>query len=357
MSTNLPAPAARPGSLPWLARGLKIRPRHAGYIFLLNLGIAALVGIDDPRPFIHQFISIEVAGFAMAYWVRCFEPWRSGRPLRTTALAVFIAAVTGTALTVALKVGSGLSTPQYYLGGVAHLVESVVFVALNGMFISALVVSQLRDTINREALRKAEAEQLLLSRQAVEAELRLMQAQVEPHFLFNTLSNVQFLVETDPKAAARMLAHLTDYLRAAIPQLRQRSTTLAQEARLAESYLAILQMRMGPRLQYRVEIPPDLGSSEIPPMMLLSLVENAIQHGVEPSAGGSEVLVQARRSGTDALEIVVRDTGRGLLGTPGDGVGLSSIRERLQALYHGRGSIALEGNQPTGVVATLRIPL
>ncbi len=352
---GLPAPRTGNRLLELLARGFRFRGRHLLLLFVLNLGISALASLEDERPFLHPFISVQTTGIAIAYWVKCFSPWNARRPMATLALAVAIGTICGVSLTMAIKLAAGLYTIDYYTGNAAHFALSTLYAGFVGMIVSALVVNQFREARNREALRQAEAEHLLLSRQAVEAELKLMQAQVEPHFLFNTLSNVQFLVETDPAAAARMLGHLTDYLRAAIPQLRQHTTTLAQEARLAESYLAILQMRMGRRLRYRVDVAPELGECEIPPMMLLSLVENAIQHGVEPCAQAGEVHVSAERRGGE-LHIVVRDTGQGLAGTPGAGVGLSSIRERLQAIYRGAARISLEENPGGGAIATLCLP-
>src|SRR5207253_149998 len=131
-----------------------------------------------------------------------------------------------------------------------------VFAAfINGLLISLIFFVKFRETRAAAALQKAEADRHLLSKQAIEAELKLMQAQVEPHFLFNTLASVQFLTETDPPKAGQMLGHLLAYLRAALPQLRSGSSTLGQEAELASAYLSIMQMRMGPRLSFAVDIP------------------------------------------------------------------------------------------------------
>ena len=118
-----------------------------------------------------------------------------------------------------------------------------------------------------------------------------MQAQVEPHFLFNTLASVQFLTETDPPKAGQMLGHLLAYLRAALPQLRSASTTLGQEADLAQAYLSIMQMRMGSRLAFAVDVPAELRTQPLPPMLLMSLVENAVKHGIEPKAEGGNVRI------------------------------------------------------------------
>ncbi len=187
-----------------------------------------------------------------------------------------------------------------------------------------------------------------------------MQAQIEPHFLFNTLASVQFLTETDPGQAGRLLGHLIDYLRAALPELRAKSTTLGREADLAKAYLEILATRMGPRLAFAIDVPADLRTHPFPPNMLISLVENAIKHGVEPAADGGRITVVARRV-EDRLEVEVADTGRGLAasrggGTHGDGVGLTNVRERLAALYGERGRFRIEENAPRGARAIIAIP-
>jgi LytS/YehU family sensor histidine kinase len=186
-----------------------------------------------------------------------------------------------------------------------------------------------------------------------------MQAQVEPHFLFNTLASVQYLTETDPREAGRLLSHLIDYLRAALPQLRASSTTLGKEVGLAAAYLNILKMRMGPRLLFDIDVPPDLAQHPFPPNLLISLVENAIKHGVEPAADGGTIRVSAERDGA-ALVVNVTDTGRGSAGAatdmPGNGVGLANVRERLAALYGTLGRFTLSSEPPNGTRATLSIP-
>jgi LytS/YehU family sensor histidine kinase len=184
-----------------------------------------------------------------------------------------------------------------------------------------------------------------------------MQAQVEPHFLFNTLASVQYLTETDPPAAGRMLGHLIEYLRAALPQLRARSSTLAREMSLAEAYLNILAMRLGPRLRFTIDVADELRDHPFPPNLIISLVENAIKHGIEPSADGGSIALRAVRSGESTV-VTVLDTGSG---TPaaakgGQGVGLSNVRERLAALYGGKAGFNLEPVSPRGMRAVLTVP-
>jgi LytS/YehU family sensor histidine kinase len=169
---------------------------------------------------------------------------------------------------------------------------------------------------------------------------------------------VQFLTETDPPAAHRLLGHLIAYLRAALPQLRASSTTLGQEIELTEAYLNILRTRIGARLAFTIDVPAPLRAHPFPPNLLISLVENAIKHGIEPSADGGTIDVRARQV-AERLVVEVSDTGRGIIETgarPGGGVGLANIRERLAALYGARGRFTLSPLEPRGTRATLEIP-
>ena len=201
------------------------------------------------------------------------------------------------------------------------------------------------------------------SRQLMEARLQALQAQVEPHFLYNTLANVQALTEVDPPAANKMVGHLIEYLRAALPKMRETSSTVGQEVELARAYLNILKMRMADRLDFAISVPDELSNVAFPPLMLPSLVENAIKHGLEPVREGGRIDVIAEQVG-ERFRIVVKDTGRGLSanGTTsvnvetGGGIGLSNIRERLLALYGETAKLSLESNQPKGVIATIEIP-
>ena len=224
-----------------------------------------------------------------------------------------------------------------------------------GLFVSLLFLLKFREARSRAQLLRSEADRNLLSKQAIEAELKLMQAQVEPHFLFNTLASVQFLTESDPPKAGQMLGHLLSYLRAALPQIRSGGSTLGQEIDLASAYLSIMQMRMGPRLRFAIDIPAELRAHPFPPMLLMSVVENAVKHGVEPQAEGGEIRLEARRV-DDRLCVSVIDSGRGLAGTTGRGVGLTNLRERLGALYGQRSRFTLEAAEPRGARALIEIP-
>ncbi len=217
---------------------------------------------------------------------------------------------------------------------------------------------------SRDRLSKARAEAAneraraeAIERQALQAQLQLLQAQIEPHMLFNTLANLQGLIALDPARAQTMLDQLIVYLRATLSAARAERTTLGQEFALLEAYLGLMSVRMGARLTFALELPEALRGTEIPPMLLQPLVENAIAHGVEPNISGGHVQVTARAAG-GGLELLVSDTGRGLAagpGKPGTGLGLANVRERLQALYGGRASLSLEA-APQGATARIHLP-
>ena len=229
-----------------------------------------------------------------------------------------------------------------------------------GIGVGCVVVAAyiLREKHARDEARihRAEAERQQLEKNVLEAKLQLMQAQVEPHFLFNTLANVQHLVETDPSAASRMLESLIQYLRAALPQMREATTTLGREVDMARAFLEIHRVRMGSRLDFAIEVPERLRNRTFPPMMLISLVENALKHGVDPCCECGLVTLRATES-EGRLQVSVTDTGEGIIPKKGGGLGLSNIRERLKALYGASARLVLEENTPRGVVASIEVPV
>jgi len=183
----------------------------------------------------------------------------------------------------------------------------------------------------------------------------LLQAQIEPHFLFNSLASVKRLYESDAGGGRSLLRNLGDYLRAASRDGRKREVRLGDEIVLAQSFLAIFQVRMGPRLRVRIDVPPELESALVPPLMVGTLVENAIKHGLGPRAGGGTVSITARYS-EESLEIKIGDDGVGFRARTGHGIGLANIRARLETLYGDAGALDLVANAGSGVTATLRVP-
>jgi signal transduction histidine kinase len=215
----------------------------------------------------------------------------------------------------------------------------------------------------REAQATAQALQFELDRSRLEklasdARLQLLTAQIEPHFLFNTLANVQALVESGSPRAPELMKHLIAYLRAAIPQLHQGEPTLGREVALVRAYLELMRMRMPDRLQFAVELPLALEARRFPPMALLTLVENAVRHGIDPLEDGGRIELRAGLDADGSLRVCVTDTGRGLrldkAAAPA-GTGLANLRERLAAFFDGRARLELSENAPHGLVAEITI--
>jgi hypothetical protein len=202
--------------------------------------------------------------------------------------------------------------------------------------------------------------QQLLRQEALEARLRLLQGQIEPHLLFNTLANVQSLMDYDPPRAKRMLETFSGYLRAGLSQLRQTDSTLGAELEMARSYLSLLQIRMEERLRFRIEAGDDARAALMPTLMLQPLVENAIHHGLEPKLDGGSVVVRASVAG-GRLEVRVSDDGLGLDTPsrrlrPGAGMALANLRSRLHARFGPDASLTLRAGAAGGTEAVLALP-
>ena len=209
----------------------------------------------------------------------------------------------------------------------------------------------------RGKLEQAARDALVRDKALAEAELRVLQAQMEPHFLFNTLSNVISLIQTDPNRAARLLEQLTMVLRATLNRTRAPDATLGDELELVRAYLEIQAQRMDGRLEHNVSATPEVGRVRLPPLLVQPLVENAILHGVEPSVEGGAVLVSAEKV-ADQVEIKVQDDGVGLDKDNSEAAGecIANVRERLRSVYGDEGSLALTESSGGGVCVVIRIP-
>jgi hypothetical protein len=203
---------------------------------------------------------------------------------------------------------------------------------------------------------QAAAQQTATEKELTVAKLNLLHAQVEPHFLYNTLASAQLLTRSDPARADQMLGNLIVYLRNSLPRTEGEMSTLGEELERARAYLEIMKIRMGERLAVKIEVPDALKAAPMPPMMLQTLVENAIKHGLEPVTGGGTVWIIARDS-PGKVSVTVADDGRGFGGdSAGTGVGLKNIRERLKLAYGDAASFTIGPNFPNGVAATLVTP-
>ena len=279
-------------------------------------------------------------------------PQRGPKRIAALTAAVILSAGAGVTLRLAIQgwldIGSGLDHsvllylwPRYVLlGGMLTIV---------GEFYR-------RETGSIEAMQRAEIDRATFEREMAEARLQVLQAQIEPHFLFNTLANVRRLYDRDPAAGRRMLENLMRYLEVALPCMRDSASTLGRDSELVDAFLRIQRIRMGERLAFSVDIPAALLAHAVPPMMLLTLVENAIKHGLNPSPDGGLIRVMARTD-TDRLLVSVADTGVGIGPGSGAGTGLANIRARLAAQFGDRGGLALENNEFGGATATIALPL
>jgi signal transduction histidine kinase len=223
-------------------------------------------------------------------------------------------------------------------------------------WIAVAALVRQREAFAQQQALAFELERSELARQALDARYRLMHAQVEPHFLFNTLANVQALVDTGSPQASRVLRALTDYLRAAVPRLRESATTLAQEIDLVRAYLELMHMRMPDRLQFSIDVDPAARPLQCPPMTVLTLVENAVRHGIDPAEQGGRIEISVRHR-DERCVVQVRDTGIGLgRASTSLGTGLATLRERLQSTFGDAVELRLTPLAPHGTIADVSFP-
>ena len=208
----------------------------------------------------------------------------------------------------------------------------------------------------REAFNSAELERVGATREVLTSRLAAMQAQVEPQFLLGTLAQVEALYERYPQAGDRMLDGLIAYLRVALPQLPSARSTVARETQLAESYLRIVQLRMGSRLAYTVDVQSGVGENDFPPMLLLPLIDDALRSGLEPLPHGGTIAISAGAKG-NRVRVLVADDGLSRLASSAQGIGMALLHDRLRGLYGDRAHLDLEANAQQGVIATIEVPL
>lgn len=302
-----------------------------------------------------------VVGFAVLLAFGLIERWPARLPTWLARWALQVMAVAFVVPFAAIAAYSlttlGLDPPWWRdedrLSGFGMLTFTGLLIA--PWIAVAALLRQIRGEAERQAL-TFDLERSEFERQALDARLRLLQAQVEPHFLFNTLANVRELVDAGSAQASNVLGSLIAYLRAAVPRLHEPASTLAQELELVCAYLEVMHMRMPDRLQFTLHVDDGALALLCPPMTLLTLVENAVRHGIDPAEEGGriEVRVHVRDSRCFAE---VTDTGVGLAHTGnGLGTGLTNLRERLQLAFDGDAQLRLFAIEPHGVCAEIDFP-
>jgi sensor histidine kinase YesM len=305
---------------------------------------------------IAQFVGFSIHGlFSLA---RLLVGTERIRALDGMSRAIFYAGIPITGVLAGYGLGLwalGVDVPRL----VVERPNVPVAIILLSLVMSAVIY---RHYANKAQLAEAQAEQARasarateLERRAVTAHLQALQAQIEPHFLFNTLANVVSLIESDPARARQMLERLIELLRASLAASRAQQVTLGHEAALLDAYLSILKVRMGERLRYRVDVPRTLADATLPPLLLQPLVENAVRHGLEPKVDGGAVAVRASEH-DGRLDIEVEDDGLGFAPRAGSGVGLANVRERLRSHFGDTARLTVEDRQP-GTRVRVTLPL
>ena len=291
-----------------------------------------------------------------------FERWPQRLPpgfARWVLQVVSVAVSVPLTVSVYYLVTSETGVLPFQEGGtrlMGFMVLTVTGMLFAPWFAMAALLRQ-RDESVRSQARAFERERSQLERAAIDARLRFLQAQIQPHFLFNTLANVRELVGSNSAQAPIVLDHLITYLRAAVPRLEKAVISLDRELELVRAYLELMQMRMADRLQFSINF--DVGSEQVfcPPLTVLTLVENAVRHGIDPSEGGGRIDVDVQTN-HQQCDITVSDTGVGF-GTAvgGLGTGLARLRERLQFTYGDEANLELREHEPHGVIAHLTFPV
>ncbi len=354
---------------PWFRRWPRSHARDLVYTFIWNAGFAtffALFGIvgTGRLPTLHwMWINLVMAncvGYTLhlLFFLGGCTVERAIRDAGQVAITLYYmgmstAGVIGGFWISTLFLGRGfiprLSEPRWLLAiAISSFVISVV-IAIIYFWREKSALAEA--ALERESRRTADIE-----REALAANLRALQAQVEPHFLFNTLANVTSLIDTEPARAKHMLETFIRFLRASLAATRRSSTTLADEFALIGDFLEVLKVRMGDRLQVAIDLPADLGTVEVPAMLLQPVVENAIRHGLEPKVEGGRIELRARR-GDGRLFLEVSDTGVGFAEATAGGLGLSNIRERLRLAHGEEARLAIRENTPQGTIVAIEFPL
>jgi len=337
--------------------------RRIGLALVLGIGWGLLMGINSGTP-THAWVirttmvtSLSTLAFVLTErWPVAVPGWLARWVLQLVAVVLVIP--------VAAFIAYGVTAPWPFWAHRQPLqgYGIVTFLGiLVGPWVALASMVRQREAFARHQALEFDLARSELERQAVDARMRLLQAQVQPHFLFNTLANVRALVNTGSPDATALLDSLIAYLRAAVPRLQDPATTIVDELQLVTAYLEVMRMRMPDRLRYTVRSDAASGQQRCPPLTVLTLVENAVRPGIDPSEEGGRIDVDVRTSDGRCL-IEVSDTGAGLAATPADdvtvsGTGLATLRERLELAFGGRAFLRLDEADGGGVRARLDLPV
>ena len=335
--------------------------RRLRFVLLFSIAWGLMIGAHWKSGPLSAVVRTVLLGLTAMLVFGLFEQWPKRLPKwlsRWVLQVVSVALVMPPATAIIYALTTAHDAPPFYQD--QDRKEGFGMLAGLGLFVAPWValgaLLRQKDALARHQALAFDLERSQLERQALDARLSLLQAQVAPHFLFNTLANVQALVDAGSPQASAVLQSLIAYLRAAVPRLNETATTLGQELQLVQAYLELMHMRMPDRLQFALHIDDAALTLHCPPMTLLTLVENAVRHGIDPSEQGGRIDISVHRRG-DRCVVRVSDDGAGLRQrSEGLGTGLSALRERLQLTFGGDASLSVTAEQPQGVCAELDFP-
>ncbi|MDH5445504.1 MAG: histidine kinase [Gammaproteobacteria bacterium] len=329
------------------------------YAVLFNTAIAVLLSLlIEGSQFLHTLMVSQCIGLTMfsAFWLLSFVIRQTVWWIVISLLVGAIAGVTNAMLVSLLWNDTSLVSMELLrINGYRWIFVNLFLALFFGSIVLYFFMSRERHHQAARTIREVQIKNLDHEKQIAETQLQLLQAQIEPHFLFNSLSNVISLIESEPDKARLMLESLTRYLRSSLSRSQDRQGCLQDELDLIENYFKILQIRMGERLQYSINVDKTLLSCPFPIMLLQPLVENAIKHGLEPLAEGGRVELSITRA-EDQLKITVSDNGVGLKEGDLKGFGLMNVRKRLQSLYGDAAQLEIQDNSPRGVIIRIEMP-
>lgn len=343
-------------AIPSKPRGLALMLswRRVRFTLILAGVFGLMIGASRNAVLVTLF-RVEVIGLGAMLAFGLFEQWPKRLPRWLARwvlqlLGVALSVPISTMLAYALSTDSGASSPTEPM---AHMIGIGLFLA---PWVALAALVRQKEALARHQALAFDLERSEFERQAVDARLHLLQAQVAPHFLFNTLANVQALVDAGSPQAPVVLRSLIAYLRAAVPRINESATMIGQELELVRAYLELMHMRMPDRLQFAIHTDEGTLALRCPPMTLLTLVENAVRHGIDPSEEGGRIDIYVYRRGNRCL-LRVCDTGAGFSQTgKGLGTGLSTLRERVELAFGGDAQVRVSALHPRGVCAEVELP-
>ena len=300
------------------------------------------------------FVMSQSIGFSICFFVIGLFWLLKPRAVLTKLLLLVGTILLGTAIGLVIGVHLAGIKQADKIYNLPSLIRNMSIGLIFGFIVFYFFLSRHQIRYAGSKAREEHLKRLTSEKEMAETKLRLLQAQIEPHFLFNTLSNVLSLLDTDVKKGRAMLLNLTRYLRLTLDKTRSKITTLEQELETVSAYMNIYKVRMGDRLEFSIDVSDDLKQMTLPPMLIQPLVENAIKHGLEPKVAGGRIHISIGRE-NGILRIVIADTGEGISENAGDGVGLTNIRQRLTSLYGEKARLILKQNAPSGVIAILEV--